>query len=72
MRLVLFLTALMALSPLTGCLEEGVIDVNNLICEPVETGRASDDTPVSLLAMAQDATPSGFWKWVDSTLEKLG
>ena len=44
MRLVLFLTALMALSPLTGCLEEGVIDVNNLICEPVEPGRASDGT----------------------------
>jgi len=44
MRVVLFLTALMALSPLTGCLDEGILDVNNRICEPIEPGRSSDGT----------------------------
>ena len=39
---------------------------------PPRPRRVADDTPVSLLAMAEDATPSGFWKWVDTTLERLG
>jgi len=27
---------------------------------------------MSLLAMADAATPKGFWQWMDNTLEKLG
>ena len=39
---------------------------------PPRPRRAADDAPVSLVAMAAAETPKGFWKWVDSTLEKLG
>ena len=34
--------------------------------------RAVEDTPMSLVAMAEAETPTGFWKWIDSTLDKLG
>ena len=27
---------------------------------------------INLLAMADAATPKGFWQWMDNTLEKLG
>jgi Fe-S-cluster-containing dehydrogenase component len=39
---------------------------------PPRPRRKADETPMSLLAMAEEATPTGFWKWVDKTLEKLG
>ena len=50
--------------------EQNTKPVNKYL--PPRPRRVADDTPVSLLAMAEDATPSGFWKWVDSTLERLG
>ena len=39
---------------------------------PPRPRRKADETPMSLLAMAEEATPAGFWKWVDKALEKLG
>jgi hypothetical protein len=27
---------------------------------------------VSLVAMAEAETPKGFWKWVDTALERMG
>ena len=50
--------------------EQNTKPVNKYL--PPRPRRAANDTPMSLLAMADEATPSGFWKWVDSTLEKLG
>ena len=35
---------------------------------PPRPRRAVEDTPMSLVAMAEAETPTGFWKWIDSTL----
>jgi Fe-S-cluster-containing dehydrogenase component len=39
---------------------------------PPRPRRKPEDAPMSLVAMAESNTPSGFWKWMDSTLDKLG
>ena len=39
---------------------------------PPRPRRKSEEAPMSLVAMAESNTPNGFWKWVDSTLDKLG
>ena len=44
----------------------------NKYLPPRAARRESDDVPMSLVAMAEAATPKGFWKWMDNTLEKLG
>ncbi|MEL0197924.1 MAG: (Fe-S)-binding protein, partial [Rhodobiaceae bacterium] len=50
--------------------EQGTRPVNKYL--PPRPRRAADETPVSLVAMAEADTPKGFWKWVDSTLDRLG
>jgi hypothetical protein len=50
--------------------EQGTKPVNKYL--PPRPRRKSNDESVSLLAMADAATPKGFWRWMDSTLEKLG
>jgi thiamine transport system substrate-binding protein len=44
MRAVLFLATLLAFAPLAGCIDQVSFDSNELDCEPVESGRASDGT----------------------------
>ena len=39
---------------------------------PPRPRRRVEEVPDSLLAIADAATPKGFWKWMDATLEKLG
>ena len=39
---------------------------------PPRPRRQVEAAPDSLLAIADAATPKGFWKWMDTTLEKLG
>jgi hypothetical protein len=50
--------------------EQGTKPVNKYL--PPRQRRQTEDAPMSLVAMADAETPKGFWKWVDSTLEKLG
>jgi Fe-S-cluster-containing dehydrogenase component len=50
--------------------EQGTKPVNKYL--PPRPRRKPEDTPTSLLAMAEAETPKGFWKWVDTTLENLG
>jgi len=50
--------------------EQGTKPVNKYL--PPRPRRKSVDQPMSLLAMADAATPKGFWQWMDNTLEKLG
>ena len=50
--------------------EQGTRPVNKYL--PPRPRRAADETPVSLVAMAEADTPSGFWKWVDTALERMG
>lgn len=50
--------------------EQGTKPVNKYL--PPRPRRAADEAPVSLVAMAEADTPTGFWKWVDSTLDRLG
>ena len=39
---------------------------------PPRPRRADEEAPVSLVAMAEAETPKGFWKWVDTALERMG
>ena len=39
---------------------------------PPRPRRQVEEAPDSLLAIADAATPKGFWKWMDTTLERLG
>jgi len=39
---------------------------------PPRPRRTADEAPMSLVSMAEADSPQGFWKWVDSTLERLG
>ena len=39
---------------------------------PPRPRRAADEAPMSLVAMAEAETPKGFWKWVDTALERMG
>ena len=39
---------------------------------PPRQRRQVEEAPNSLLAIADAATPKGFWKWMDTTLERLG
>ena len=39
---------------------------------PPRPRRAAEEAPVSLVAMAEAETPKGFWKWVDTALERMG
>ncbi|NCF49518.1 MAG: (Fe-S)-binding protein, partial [Bacteroidetes bacterium] len=39
---------------------------------PPRPRRDAEDAPMSLVAMAEAETPTGFWKWIDSSLDKLG
>jgi hypothetical protein len=50
--------------------EQGTKPVNKYL--PPRQRRQTEDASMSLVAMADAETPKGFWKWVDSTLEKLG
>lgn len=50
--------------------EQGTKPVNKYL--PPRQRRQTEGAPMSLVAMADAETPKGFWKWVDSTLEKLG
>ena len=38
---------------------------------PPRPRRDPADEPMSLVSMAAADNPTGFWKWVDATLEKL-
>ena len=40
--------------------------------EAEDQRRAAEEAPVSLVAMAEAETPKGFWKWVDTALERMG
>ena len=50
--------------------EQGTKPVNKYL--PPRPRRAADEALVSLVAMAEADTPTGFWKWVDSSLDRLG
>jgi hypothetical protein len=39
---------------------------------PPRPRRVADDAPMSLVSMAEADNPGGFWKWVDTTLDRLG
>ena len=39
---------------------------------PPRPRRAAEEAPVSLVAMAEAETLKGFWKWVDTALERMG
>ena len=39
---------------------------------PPRPRRQVEQAPDSLLAIADAATPKGFWQWMDKTLDKLG
>ncbi len=42
MRAVFFLVSVLVLSPLTGCMQEVILDITDDGCEPVDAGRESD------------------------------
>jgi Fe-S-cluster-containing dehydrogenase component len=50
--------------------EQATKPVNKYL--PPRPRREPDEVPTSLLAIADSATPKGFWRWVDNTLDKLG
>ena len=50
--------------------EQGTKPVNKYL--PPRPRRTPTEQPMSLVAMADAETTKGFWKWVDTTLEKLG
>ena len=39
---------------------------------PPQSSCNSDENEFSLVKMADNSSPKGFWKWMDDTLEKLG
>jgi hypothetical protein len=39
---------------------------------PPRRRRVADDAPMSLVSMVEADSPGGFWKWVDTTLDRLG
>ena len=39
---------------------------------PPRPRRVAVDAPMSLVSMAEADSPGGFWKWVDTTLDRLG
>ena len=49
--------------------EQGTKPVNQYL--PPRERRIEDDASASLVAMAEAAEPTGFWKWVDGALDKI-
>ena len=49
--------------------EQGTKPVNQYL--PPRERSIEDDASHSLVAMAEAQQPQGFWKWVDSALDKI-
>jgi hypothetical protein len=49
--------------------EQGTKPVNKYL--PPRPRQSATADEVDLVAMAKKTTPSGFWKWLDQTLDRL-